>query len=429
MGISKLSLSFLTLVALLFLGATAHAQQPSPSVPAQLATASAPLATVNIQNASIVSQDSHTLVVGFDLTNRVGVQPHVRYSIQLIGTSAAGKFIADEYVFPDDVVLGENTTVHEQVTYVAPPSIQGKFDVYLQSKSDTGFPLAVSDVGKATFETATSGFEIIATSCYLGIYGETGSPKYALLQGVDIKPTETLVLHCSVANNSSVAVSLVPQYDTRYRSAYGDAAAQVGGDPTVITLKPHETRTIAVALPKASTPQAYNVLFSLRSGNTTSNMIDAHYVLQGSSATVQNITFDKDKYAQGDTAAITFLWSPSADGFAGSRVGTSTESATTVAVSLQSGTIPCASPITEALPQNPQVKLQIPVTHTCINPHVTVQLLAAAGSVLATGELTRSTKQRSSALEIVLGVAALLTLGLVLWFIFAKKRRAQQQVI
>ena len=428
MGISKSRLLFV-LIATLFFGVNVHAQQPSSNTQAQLATASAPLATVNIQNARIISQDSHTLVVGFDLTNRVGVQPHVRYSIQLIGTNATGgRFIADEYIFPDDVSLNENTDVPKQITYVAPPSLKGKFEVYLQSKSDTGFPLAVSDVGKATFETATSGFEVIENTCYLSIQGEKGSPKYTLLQGVDIKPTETLVLHCNIANYAGVAALLTPQYQTHYRSPYGNVVVADGGDVSPIMLKAKEVKPFSFVLPKATDPQAYDILFSVSSGNVTSNTTDVHYVLQGTSATVQTITLDRDYYTRGDVANMSFVWSPSADRFSGARAGTSSVSMTIVTATLQSGAALCGDQVTRPLTQNLQVQIQVPVTRSCTNPHITIQLRSPEGAVLATGELTRASKPQASLLTVGIAgsVVLLLLLGILSWTVLVKRRRANR---
>src|SRR3989344_2739551 len=57
------------------------------------------IATVNIQNAKIISQEGNTLRISFDLTNREGIQAGVRYAVDLIATSTKGQFLADEKIF------------------------------------------------------------------------------------------------------------------------------------------------------------------------------------------------------------------------------------------------------------------------------------------------------------------------------------------
>lgn len=66
---------------------------------------------------------------------------------------------------------------------------------------------------------------------------------------------------------------------------------------------------ISFILPKALEPQAYDVKVALKSSENTSNPIIIHYVLQGISATIQNLSLDKDFYNKGDTATLSFFWS------------------------------------------------------------------------------------------------------------------------
>ncbi len=399
----------------LFSSVSVHAATRAPAPTTQPATV---LATVNIQNAAITAQHDHALSISFDFTNRVGIQPHVRYSVQLINPNSKTQYIADEYVYSDEVYLGENATVHKNIAYTAPASAQGTYEVYLQSKTDTGFPLAIANVGQVTFAAGASGVELVASSCNLQIQGVKNV--YTLLQGVDIKPTETLTLSCSAANHSSNPVTLTPTYETHYRSPYGNVVAASGGDTTSFILQANETKTVTLTLPKAADAQAYDVLVSL-AGTQTSNVVDAHYVIQGSSATIQTITLDKDYYALGSNALASFLWAPSADGFSGSRAGSSTPSATKLSISLESGSVACVTPVTSALPENMQVHITLAVTHNCTNPHLVVHLIAANGSILASGELTRNTPSSIPWVPVV-SVIVLLVVLVAGGFYFTKHR-------
>ncbi len=364
----------------------------TPATAASVATSSKAVlvATVNMQNAVISSQDNRTIHISFDFSNRQIAQPSVLYSVSLIASSTKGKSVVDTHVYSDVVVLGENVTVHKDIVYTAPASLSGSYEVILQSKSDTGFPLGVTSAGVVTLSGATSGVGFLPNTCYLTIPGEKGSPKYTLPQGVDIAKTESLQLNCSVKNFGTSPLSLTPSYETHFRSIYGAVVAANGGDITPVALAADETKTIALVLPKATNPQSYDVLVALKDGQTASNDIDVHYVIQGMSATLQTISLDQDEYASGATANVSFLWTPSADGFPGSRGGATKISATTVRLTLQDGKgAECAAAQTVALPLGFQVKLPMPITRTCVDPHLSIDLLSADGTVLAHGELTR----------------------------------------
>lgn len=57
------------------------------------------VATVNIYDAKIVSQDNNRIKISFDLSNREYVQPDVKYLVQLIREDKdANQLIIDEFV-------------------------------------------------------------------------------------------------------------------------------------------------------------------------------------------------------------------------------------------------------------------------------------------------------------------------------------------
>ncbi|MEK9178078.1 MAG: hypothetical protein AAB777_03110, partial [Patescibacteria group bacterium] len=93
------------------------------------------VADVNIYNSKIISQDNNTVVIGFDIFNRTGIQPDIRYSIQLVKIDEQnnGGAVADTYIYPEIVNLGENMTVHKQVSYSIPPGLRGKYEVWVIS--------------------------------------------------------------------------------------------------------------------------------------------------------------------------------------------------------------------------------------------------------------------------------------------------------
>lgn len=403
-------------------GAFALAQQ-SPSTPQQAAV----LATVNIQNAKIISQQGNVFHISFDLTNRVIPQSGVMFGVMLVSNTAQGQTIADQYIYPDSVILAEHSSVHENIVYTAPASLSGTFDVVLTSKNASGFPFAIDDLGSTTLQ-ASGGVALLANTCYVQVAGE--NTQYTLMQGVDIAPTENLTLTCEATNNGTSAISVTPTYETHYRTVYGSVVPQTGGSSDPIALKVGETKTLTLALSKATAPQAYDVLVTLGGGSVVSNPIDVHYVIQGDSATIQDLSLDKNYYAAGDTAELSVLWSPSADMFSGSRkygnATTSLPQGMTVAITMTDvNGVACITPLNQPVPNQPNAHIPLSIIHDCQNPHLSFDLKDSSGNVLAHQDLvlmsTATSFLTKSFLLLVLLGAALAALVL---FFRSKKRHA-----
>ena len=309
--------------AVLFGGATLSFAQTSstnaPNTPSQNIIA---LATVNITDAKILSQNGNILKLSFNISNREGAQTGVKYGVQLISATKNTQTIVDEQVYPDSLTLAEHSAVSKEITYTPPANLSGTYALFLSSKNESGFPFALSFVGNVTLTATVKGIEINPESCFLTVAGEKGSPHYTLRQGVDIAQNENLILSCTATNHSSVAVSAVPVFETRYRTAYGSVVPQTGGDANPISFSAGQKKSFSIVLPKAENPQAYEVLITLKTGEVLSNMTGVHYVIRGASATIQNVSLDKNYYTKGDTAVLSLVWTPSADTFPNSRLGT-----------------------------------------------------------------------------------------------------------
>ncbi len=340
------------------------------------------VATVNIYNAEILSQDKNTFRIVFDISNRIGTQPDVRYSVKLIKTDSKSQVMADEYVYPDSLSLGENITVHKEISYTAPVALSGKYQLWIISRNESGMMFALSSVKEVTLSSNPSGsLEISPETCFLSIKNDSKNIKYTLTQGVDIIEEESLLITCKVKNSFSRSIEIKPQFETFYRTVFGNRVKQVAEETPAITLKAGEIKALSFALPKVEKPQAYDIKFSLVNSTDTgsptiSNTIVAHYVLRGASATIQNLTLDKDYYKKGDTAKLTVYWTPSADGFVGSRIGTSTgitQPNFNITITDKNGSL-CGQ-ILNKKPENIVEKdIPVPITDDCVSPKVNLSL-------------------------------------------------------
>lgn len=150
-------LKFLTVFLFLLvspLGAAAQSAAPSAVAPEPIA-----VATVNIQDAVLVSQAGSTITVGFDISNRVGIQPDVLYAVSLSQKGTDGRFsLLDMKVYADDVLtLRGGETVHKEITYEASTALSGTYRIWLEARSTGGLLLAFAQVPTDVLLTGSGG--------------------------------------------------------------------------------------------------------------------------------------------------------------------------------------------------------------------------------------------------------------------------------
>ncbi len=387
------------------------------------------LATINVQDIKILSQKGNVFDISFNITNRNGVQFGVKYGVQLISSTKAGQTVVDEYVYPEALNIAENSSVSKEITYTAPSNLSGTYMLLISSKNDSGFPFALMPAGNVTLTAGVKSLVISPESCFLQVSGEKGSSHYNLVQGVDVAQNENLVLTCTATNGMATKLSVTPSFETRYRTAYGNVVSQTGGDLSPISFAAGEKKTFSIALPKAAEPQAYNVFTTLKADGIVSNTIDAHYVISGSSATVQTLSLNKNVYRKGETASALFIWSPSADSFPNSRIGTASPSAVSTNIVMTDGSgNACANPVNEQLTNAARLVVSFPIIQDCTNPRIALSLTDAAGKVLAQKELIivspsmaqTSSPGSSSSSGLVAIVVVLILLGGVAYLVKRK---------
>jgi hypothetical protein len=342
------------------------------------------LATVNIYQAKIASQDNNNLKIDFNLSNREKVQPGVRYEVYLVGSDKDNANLSDKKVYDETLTLNENATIHKEIQYTAPAWLSGSFDVWVISENDKGLPLGQEKAGNIKLNGQAGFIEIDPASCSIKVSGQ--DQKYSLDQGVNIASSEDLTLTCDVKNNYPNDITVTPSFSTYYRDVFGVLVSSAKQDP--ISLTSGATKTIDFTLPKASNPQAYDVMLTLldNQGEAVSNSIDSHYVLDGPSGTIQNLRLDKNSYAQGDTAQALLDWTPAADNFPGARNGGTKMDDASIAITVTSANRSCISPFEKNLSEitsgSYSASIGLLIISDCPNPFVTAVLKDANGNIL-----------------------------------------------
>ena len=420
------------LAAIIFLPAFALAQTVTPptNLPTQVAQ---PLANLNLTNAAILSQDNQNIKIGFDLENSsVTPQPDIKYGVQLIQTTKEGQNIVDSYVASEVLAIPGSQTAHKEITYNLPTFLTGTYDLWVMAKTTGGLILGLANPGKVTLSGTTD--QISLSNCKLSVANQD----YTLTQGVDLKKEEDLTLKCQGENLADKQLTVIPTFNTYLRSTYGSLVSLSYPDPASLTFAPKEKKDLSINLPKANNPQAYDVVIFLKTQDDApvSEKITVHYVLQGASATIQNVSLDKANYAKDDIAVVALFWTPSADGFLDSRAGQGSTLSTVNAILsiVDSKGQACIAPLVQELSQEKNsFTLNAPIISNCDKSAATIKLTDKDGNILDQRnfpgltnskqiEITNTINSSSKIKESLLILLAVFLLGLMFWKINANRK-------
>ena len=370
------------------------------------------VATVNLYNAKIVSQKDRDFVISFDLSNRVGAQPQIKYSVRLTKASSTDQTIFDEKVYDEVLSLGENASTSKTINYTIPASLSaGTYELWVESKNGNGLMLGTAYLGEINItETIASNIEIIPESCYLMV-GTTQSP---LSQMLAINSTDTLTVKCKAESNFSRDITLIPNFITRAHTSFGEIVTATGSSKENITIKTG-TNDITLTLPKAETPQSYNLTFNLTSSNpkTITNTITFNYALMGENGTIQNVVFDKTSYKTGETANLQIF-------------STQTSTGTLAVLVSNDSNAPCSTTSIKQIDSFSIINLQIPIIKDCTNPKANITL-SSNDKVLDSSNFEITTPVSTTTLitltnKNIIIIIALIILALIFTILIFKKK-------
>jgi hypothetical protein len=382
---NRFTFSILSILVLcsLFISSSILAATGATVTPAQPSKQQVlPVANVNIKNAKLVSQKGNVFDISFDISNGTGLQTGVKYGVKLISKTKTGQVLSDEKVYDESLTLPENSNTSKEITYEAPSTLSGTYSILLFSSNTSGFPFGASFVKEVNLSESAKGLEIVTSSCYLKVEGDKSNVHYGLNQGVDIASTESLRLTCNTVNHTNDTLSLTPAYETRYHSSYGDIAPVTGGDMASIVFKAQKSESFSVVLPKGSIPQVYNVNVLLKNASASSNSINAKYLVRGASATIANLSLDKDYYKVGEKAIISLIWSsPSSSNLIRGGVA-DTSSVLSVNGNITNDKGNKCAEINQSLSKGSQAQIPAVIMSSCFNPHVSLSIKDSAGNTL-----------------------------------------------
>jgi hypothetical protein len=270
----------------------------------------------SLDNANILLQGDGEVIVSFDLLNLGGMQPGIKYGLEIVKKDASSFEVIDSFISQETFFLDANASVSKQISYNAPNYLRGAYSVLLFIRNENGSILAFQDLGEVNFSGSESFIEMVSGSCYLRVGEE--QIKYNLEFGVDVSNDEELFAFCTIKNNFSEKKQFAPMVETFRRNSYGEKVDSRKLDE--YSLNAGEQKEFSFQLPLISSPQAYDAKVTLISnGNTVSNSVIFHYVIDGVSATLHNVVLDKNNYSAGENVTVQFSWTGPAQNFADSR--------------------------------------------------------------------------------------------------------------
>ncbi|MFA6047203.1 MAG: hypothetical protein WCV59_04535 [Parcubacteria group bacterium] len=396
------------------------------------------IATVNIYNTKLVSQDGNRLKISFDLNNQKKIQPGIKYAVTLTKEENGNQIVVAEKIYDETLTLGPGETVKKEVEYLAPKYLDGKFQIWVRSQSDKGLLLALGEAGDINLTGDKNNFVGIAPeSCYLNIEGDSAKTKYTILQGVDIAQNENLILNCEMKSNFSTEINVTPNFKTYERTTFGKLLESKNGNQLVFAA--NEKKSVAITLPKVQKPQAYDLVMTLFDSQKAeiSSPLRIHYVLQGASATISGVQLDKDYYVASDTAVASVVWSGSADVFTDSRGGQKelNQLFLEAAINNSSGNA-CSEVHKETLDaaSSGMTKVSIPITSDCADPNIQLaikdkngNILDQSGYIVKSKDMVPAEKKsiaaNSASLKNLLLILSLLLVLIVILAVVLKKRQ------
>ncbi len=340
------------------------------------------LATVNIIDAKIVSQKDNIINISFILSNRTGIQTGIKYGVELYDTDSKTPYLIDEKIYEESLVLLENKTLNKEISYTYPKILSGEYNLFINAKNENGFPFAKVSLGKVTLKASEAGLLISEPTCFTQVLEEKDSPHHNISQKVTINKGETLKLLCEATNQIDKNLSVLPLIETFNGSSYGAIVPQNIINNEIIIFKSKEKKIFSINLPIGNTPQVYNMKVSLVEGDVSSNKIDVSYVLNGTRASIVNLTLNKDNYQKGDTAILSLLYNSSSNK---SKIENTPLNLNIKATMLNDKGQECINPINIPLInniKNPITDLSAVVKTECLNPSTSITLLDDKGNIL-----------------------------------------------
>ncbi len=380
------------------------------------------VAEVSVFDASVV-QEQNTLTASFIIANGADtVQSDIRYGMELWSVSAQqgeASIRVHTAVADETIALAPGEVRAKAITATIPTSLSGLYRVSIVAETLSGMPLGRTSAGFVQLEETAGGSTVINQStCYTEVSG--GDTAYSTRQGVDVTATETLTMTCDVVHSGG-DTTLTPLFVTTERSLYGE---EVGSDTGTSVSLTEGVQEVIFTIPTPLAPQAYDTTVTLYDASSAvSNTASIHYVVQGASATIQNITLDNTTYQEGDTATASLFVTGIAGAFPDARNEAGSLSNPTLVATLESVSgIACAEPVSTSLTElevenTAFVDVSFAVTRTCPDATVSLEVKDDSGVLASHTAVTMATPEAAGPASAIAIIVLVVIAGVVIFIV------------
>ncbi len=346
---------------------------------------------ISFGSVSAVKNGDENYDVSFTLNNSGPAIGGLKYKVSLHPIDEISSKINWSHQSTEDFAMAQSGSVSLNTSVSLPKNANGSYLFVIEVGDESGLVYAAEYINEPVVTVSGSLFPamIDTGSCYLTI-GEDNEIKYTLSQGIDVATSESLNLHCLVKNTDSSDLSLEPNFVSHVRNTWGRKVADNKADST-IALKAGEEKEVVVSVPLQGEPQAYDAVLSFKNGGVVvSDTLEIHYVIQGESATIQELVLDKAAYKAGETASVGLAWTGRADSFLESRVSENSNISlgqlfANVYVSNGEGMV-CGyienQLLSEEIEYAGNVNLSLPISVDCKNIELSANIKNSEGKVL-----------------------------------------------
>jgi len=280
------------------------------------------MASLVVENIKIISQDKSNLKISFDIINNNSwVQTNIGYQVTLsplesytnISSSVPDekvgvkKTIVTSKTYPEMLSLKGNARKNKVIEYKAPAYLNGDYLLsvntflpFLSTNLILGGELLVEN--PSSLEGNNQFVEIVSSSCQLFTEAQE--------EENNVSQKEGQVAICEAINHFEEPINITPYFEIYLHSKYGKKIEEFSSNKGEFYFEPGEKKNIALDLPVNFDPQSYTAKVLLKKNEeVVSNQVYIDYILEGLSATIQNINFDKESYKEGEIAKVNFFWS------------------------------------------------------------------------------------------------------------------------
>ena len=378
-------------------------------------------------------KDQRQITISFDIVNHhTKVLSNLVNSVQVL----KGQRVFYEEVMPGTATIAPRSSIKEVIHFTAPKFIGGNVSLRIVGADRTGLVLEdyiVDNINLPQQDTKS----ITVHDCSFFV---NNKDQFLLSDGVDISPQEKLSIECDVDNDSDQDITYTPEINIYAKSIYSGKVEKTWKGKEEIFTK-QSTKTVNFEMPLPQSPGYYDARLNfLNDNDKVVTGVVAHFVLQGQSASLSFVSFDKQQYKKGDIITAKVLIAGSADSFPGARNQKSMQpKSMTLKGSIESEGKKCAEDIEKDISGKDgtyNVIIEKKATRDCKKPVASIALYDENGQLLDSNEYklytetknvvkqssSQSNNSKTLSKTIMLIFALLFIIALATWLIYLTKK-------